>query len=68
MAGNYLAHTQGKRHQQNIARRIAKDAYELQAVRAPCTLMPLLCALRDAPVPRPFNAAPRPRATACWLR
>eukprot|EP00288_Rhodomonas_lens_P002092 CAMPEP_0177727546 /NCGR_PEP_ID=MMETSP0484_2-20121128/20383_1 /TAXON_ID=354590 /ORGANISM="Rhodomonas lens, Strain RHODO" /LENGTH=241 /DNA_ID=CAMNT_0019240215 /DNA_START=188 /DNA_END=910 /DNA_ORIENTATION=+ len=26
--GNYLAHTQGKRHQQNIARRIAKDAYE----------------------------------------
>jgi len=28
--GNYLAHTQGKRHQQNIARRIAKDAYELQ--------------------------------------
>ncbi|EKX42394.1 hypothetical protein GUITHDRAFT_159853 [Guillardia theta CCMP2712] len=26
--GNYLAHTQGKRHQQNIARRLAKDAYE----------------------------------------
>ena len=24
--GNYLAHTQGKRHQQNLARRAAKDA------------------------------------------
>jgi len=24
--GNYLAHTQGKRHQQNLARRVAKEA------------------------------------------
>ena len=26
--GNYLAHTQGKRHQQNLARRAAKDALD----------------------------------------
>lgn len=26
--GNYLAHTQGKRHQQNLARRAAKDAMD----------------------------------------
>eukprot|EP00286_Rhodomonas_abbreviata_P024544 CAMPEP_0181295628 /NCGR_PEP_ID=MMETSP1101-20121128/4252_1 /TAXON_ID=46948 /ORGANISM="Rhodomonas abbreviata, Strain Caron Lab Isolate" /LENGTH=233 /DNA_ID=CAMNT_0023400399 /DNA_START=202 /DNA_END=900 /DNA_ORIENTATION=+ len=32
--GNYLAHTQGKRHQQNIARRVAKDAFENQGVQA----------------------------------
>ena len=31
--GNYLAHTQGKRHQQNIARRLAKDAFEQQVRR-----------------------------------
>jgi splicing factor 3A subunit 2 len=30
--GNYLAHTQGKRHQQNIARRLAKDAFEQQGL------------------------------------
>ena len=31
--GNYLAHTQGKRHQQNIARRLAKDAFEQQGLQ-----------------------------------
>eukprot|EP01029_Cantina_marsupialis_P028847 TRINITY_DN778080_c0_g1_i1.p1 TRINITY_DN778080_c0_g1~~TRINITY_DN778080_c0_g1_i1.p1 ORF type:complete len:235 (-),score=75.85 TRINITY_DN778080_c0_g1_i1:122-826(-) len=29
--GNYLAHTQGKRHQQNLARRAAKEAKDAQA-------------------------------------
>ncbi|EQC35981.1 hypothetical protein SDRG_06723 [Saprolegnia diclina VS20] len=34
--GNYLAHTQGKRHQTNLARRAAKDAAEASAnVQAP---------------------------------
>merc|ERR1711998_500798 len=28
--GNYLAHTQGKRHQQNLARRAAKEAQDAQ--------------------------------------
>ena len=32
--GNYLAHTQGKRHQQNLAKRAARDASEV-AVAAP---------------------------------
>eukprot|EP00285_Hemiselmis_virescens_P008020 CAMPEP_0173393226 /NCGR_PEP_ID=MMETSP1356-20130122/21989_1 /TAXON_ID=77927 ORGANISM="Hemiselmis virescens, Strain PCC157" /NCGR_SAMPLE_ID=MMETSP1356 /ASSEMBLY_ACC=CAM_ASM_000847 /LENGTH=228 /DNA_ID=CAMNT_0014351215 /DNA_START=144 /DNA_END=826 /DNA_ORIENTATION=+ len=32
--GNYLAHTQGKRHQTNIARRSARDAYEAQQASA----------------------------------
>ena len=33
--GNYLAHTQGKRHQQNLARRAAKDAQAASALPAP---------------------------------
>lgn len=33
--GNYLAHTQGKRHQQNLAKRAAKEAAEKQALPAP---------------------------------
>jgi len=33
--GNYLAHTQGKRHQTNLARRAAKEARELPAVPQP---------------------------------
>jgi splicing factor 3A subunit 2 len=33
--GNYLAHTQGKRHQQNLARRAAKDAQAAAALPAP---------------------------------
>jgi len=36
-AGNYLAHTQGKRHQQNIARRLAKDAFEQQGLHPGAT-------------------------------
>ena len=36
--GNYLAHTQGKRHQQNIARRLAKDAFEAQVGGVECVL------------------------------
>lgn len=33
--GNYLAHTQGKRHQQNLAKRAAKEAAEKQVLPAP---------------------------------
>uniref|UniRef100_A0A7S0V6F9 Matrin-type domain-containing protein n=1 Tax=Polytomella parva TaxID=51329 RepID=A0A7S0V6F9_9CHLO len=33
--GNYLAHTQGKRHQQNLAKRAARDAAEKAAIAAP---------------------------------
>jgi splicing factor 3A subunit 2 len=33
--GNYLAHTQGKRHQQNLAKRAAKEASERPLLPAP---------------------------------
>eukprot|EP00798_Chlamydomonas_sp_ICE-L_P023178 gene23178-30390_t len=33
--GNYLAHTQGKRHQQNLAKRAAREAAEKPAAPAP---------------------------------
>lgn len=33
--GNYLAHTQGKRHQQNLAKRAAREAAEKQVAPAP---------------------------------
>lgn len=33
--GNYLAHTQGKRHQQNLAKRAAKEAADRPAAPAP---------------------------------
>ncbi|KDD74924.1 hypothetical protein H632_c984p0, partial [Helicosporidium sp. ATCC 50920] len=33
--GNYLAHTQGKRHQQNLAKRAAREAQEAAAAPAP---------------------------------
>mmetsp|Transcript_34701 Transcript_34701/g.87814 ORF Transcript_34701/g.87814 Transcript_34701/m.87814 type:complete len:278 (-) Transcript_34701:479-1312(-) len=33
--GNYLAHTQGKRHQQNLAKRAAREAAEKQVTPAP---------------------------------
>ncbi|PNH06656.1 Splicing factor 3A subunit 2 [Tetrabaena socialis] len=33
--GNYLAHTQGKRHQQNLAKRAAREAAEKAAAPAP---------------------------------
>ncbi|CAI5462615.1 unnamed protein product [Closterium sp. Yama58-4] len=33
--GNYLAHTQGKRHQQNLAKRAAKEAQEAPALPQP---------------------------------
>ncbi|PRP89585.1 hypothetical protein PROFUN_00849 [Planoprotostelium fungivorum] len=33
--GNYLAHTQGKRHQTNLARRASKDTRDLPATSAP---------------------------------
>jgi splicing factor 3A subunit 2 len=33
--GNYLAHTQGKRHQQNLARRAFKEARDAPAMPAP---------------------------------
>lgn len=33
--GNYLAHTQGKRHQQNLARRQARDAAQAAIQPAP---------------------------------
>ncbi|GFH23212.1 matrin-type domain-containing protein [Haematococcus lacustris] len=39
--GNYLAHTQGKRHQQNLAKRAAREAAEKQAVPAPQKRGPL---------------------------
>ena len=33
--GNYLAHTQGKRHQQNLAKRALQEAAEREAAPAP---------------------------------
>ncbi|KIJ06142.1 hypothetical protein PAXINDRAFT_27999, partial [Paxillus involutus ATCC 200175] len=33
--GSYLAHTQGKKHQTNLARRAARDAKETQLMVAP---------------------------------
>lgn len=33
--GSYLAHTQGKKHQSNLAKRAAKDAKDAQALPAP---------------------------------
>ena len=33
--GNYLAHTQGKRHQQNLAKRAARDAADAPSAPAP---------------------------------
>jgi len=33
--GSYLAHTQGKRHQQNLARRAAREAHEKISISAP---------------------------------
>ncbi len=33
--GNYLAHTQGKRHQQNLAKRAAREAAEKPVLPAP---------------------------------
>ncbi|KAF8756107.1 Pre-mRNA-splicing factor SF3a complex subunit 2 (Prp11) [Rhizoctonia solani] len=33
--GSYLAHTQGKKHQTNLARRAARDAKETQLITAP---------------------------------
>ena len=33
--GNYLAHTQGKRHQQNLAKRAAREAAEAPIQPAP---------------------------------
>lgn len=33
--GNYLAHTQGKRHQQNLAKRAAREAAEQEIAPAP---------------------------------
>ena len=33
--GNYLAHTQGKRHQQNLAKRAAREAVEKSTILAP---------------------------------
>ena len=33
--GNYLAHTQGKRHQQNLAKRAAREAQEAPALPQP---------------------------------
>jgi splicing factor 3A subunit 2 len=35
--GSYLAHTQGKKHQTNLARRAARDAKETQLMIAPTT-------------------------------
>nr|ADI46858.1 SPL2f [Volvox carteri f. nagariensis] len=39
--GNYLAHTQGKRHQQNLAKRAAREAAEKAAVPAPHKRAPI---------------------------
>jgi splicing factor 3A subunit 2 len=33
--GSYLAHTQGKKHQTNLARRAARDAKDTQLITAP---------------------------------
>ena len=51
-AGNYLAHTQGKRHQTNISRRAAKDHFDAQGV-------PALAGAVQVPPP-----APGPEAAA----
>ncbi|KAG2492637.1 hypothetical protein HYH03_009053 [Edaphochlamys debaryana] len=39
--GNYLAHTQGKRHQQNLAKRAAREAAEKAAAPAPAKRAPI---------------------------
>lgn len=39
--GNYLAHTQGKRHQQNLAKRAAREAAEKAAAPAPQKRAPI---------------------------
>jgi len=39
--GNYLAHTQGKRHQQNLARRAARDGHLADLICAAATIPPL---------------------------
>jgi splicing factor 3A subunit 2 len=39
--GNYLAHTQGKRHQQNLAKRAAKEASERPVLPAPTKRAPV---------------------------
>ncbi|GIL54529.1 hypothetical protein Vafri_10023 [Volvox africanus] len=39
--GNYLAHTQGKRHQQNLAKRAAREAAEKAAAPAPQRRAPI---------------------------
>lgn len=39
--GNYLAHTQGKRHQQNIAKRAAREAAEKTVAPAPMKRAPI---------------------------
>lgn len=36
--GSYLAHTQGKKHQTNLARRAARDAKDTQLTIAPTTV------------------------------
>ena len=49
--GNYLAHTQGKRHQQNLARRQAKDA--AQAAIQPAPAVPVGPKKRGIKIGRP---------------
>jgi len=57
--GNYLAHTQGKRHQQNIARRLAKDAFEQQVRRGrmawACCVHACVRTMRDPRASKTFS-------------
>nr|ADI46939.1 SPL2m [Volvox carteri f. nagariensis] len=48
--GNYLAHTQGKRHQQNLAKRAAREAAEKAAAPVPQKRVPIR---RTAKIGRP---------------
>ena len=52
--GNYLAHTQGKRHQENLARRAAKEAKERAAsLVLPQPAVPLAAKRRAIRIGRP---------------
>ncbi|KAH3744421.1 splicing factor 3A subunit 2 [Pelomyxa schiedti] len=57
--GSYLAHTQGKRHQQNLARRAAKEAKERGEV-LPLPGVPIPSLASRKPIPRKIVKIGRP--------
>jgi len=60
--GNYLAHTQGKRHQQNLAKRAAREAQDAPAQPQP-NQRKITAVKRTVKIGRPgcvFRASPAP--------